>query len=131
MSLLDYFIDIVDKDLLTYSKQTKICVYCHIEKHISQFPKHIAHKDNYDTRCRECKRNAEKTVDKLRKIAPPKSKVCDCCGEVPIKWVLDHNHKTKKFRGWICEPCNLGLGKFGDSLIKMKKAVEYLKRTEK
>ena len=131
MSLLDYFCDIVNKDLLTYSKQTKICVYCHIEKHISQFPKHIAHKDNYDTRCRECKRNAERIVNKLRKIAPLKPKVCDCCGEVPIKWVLDHDHKTKKFRGWICESCNLGLGKFGDSLIKIKKAVEYLKRTGK
>ena len=70
----------------------------------------------------------EKIVRKLRKTAPLKPKVCDCCGEAPMKWVLDHDHKTKKFRGWICEACNLGLGKFGDSVIKMQKGVEYLKR---
>ena len=54
---------------------------------------------------------------------------CDCCGEIPEKsLVLDHCHKTLKFRGWICEPCNHGIGKLGDNIEGVEKALAYLSR---
>ena len=37
---------------------------------------------------------------------------CPACGRHTTKWVLDHDHKTDKFRGYICDSCNVAFGKF-------------------
>jgi hypothetical protein len=39
---------------------------------------------------------------------------------------LDHDHTNDSFRGWLCEPCNTGLGKLGDNLDGIIKAANYL-----
>lgn len=39
---------------------------------------------------------------------------------------LDHNHETGELRGWLCPPCNSGLGHFRDNPELMKKAIDYL-----
>jgi hypothetical protein len=39
---------------------------------------------------------------------------------------VDHCHSTGKFRGFLCNSCNLGLGKFQDDLETLKRAVFYL-----
>lgn len=41
---------------------------------------------------------------------------------------LDHDHKTKKFRGWLCAGCNLGLGCLGDSIESLESALTYLRK---
>ena len=116
------------------STLTKKCVYCKIEKPLSDYPKHINHKDNLDSRCRECIRKGAKVRARIRKTAPPKPDVCQCCGRVPlaynsdkVKWCMDHDHITETFRGWVCEDCNLGIGKLGDNIEGLEKAVRYLK----
>jgi hypothetical protein len=109
---------------------TKSCVYCNETKKLSEFPGHRGHKDRHDTRCRTCISEQSKLRYQLKKTAPPKPDVCDLCGKIPPhnkKIVLDHCHKTGKFRGWICDPCNVGLGNLGDNLSGLYKAVEYLK----
>jgi hypothetical protein len=62
----------------------------------------------------------------LHKIAPPKPDVCECCKKIPRKWCLDHNHADDTFRGWVCEPCNTGMGKLGDNLSGIVNAMNYL-----
>ena len=52
---------------------------------------------------------------------------CECCGE-PGKIFADHNHKTEKFRGWLCQECNLGLGAFKDDPKRLRKAIAYLRK---
>lgn len=84
------------------------------------------YKDNLDTRCKKCVKRHTKVRNKLHKKAPPKPSVCECCKEVPIKWVLDHDHTDDSFRGWICDRCNTGIGKLGDNLDGVIKAVNYL-----
>lgn len=39
---------------------------------------------------------------------------------------IDHNHRTKKVRGILCLNCNVGLGKFNDSIHLLQKAISYL-----
>jgi len=39
---------------------------------------------------------------------------------------VDHNHKTKKVRGLLCNNCNRGLGHLKDSIKNLKKAIKYL-----
>jgi hypothetical protein len=41
--------------------------------------------------------------------------------------VMDHCHSTGEKRGVLCYACNLGLGKFKDSVDALSRAVNYLK----
>jgi hypothetical protein len=108
----------------------KKCIMCHQVKDTKNFSKHTGHKDNLDGRCKVCVNNARKLRDELRKTAPPKPKYCQCC-EKERKLCLDHCHITKKFRGWICEYCNRGIGQLDDNLLGVLKAVSYLENHEK
>lgn len=54
---------------------------------------------------------------------------CGICGKVYRRknYRVDHDHKTGKVRGLLCDKCNKGLGWFGDSVSGIKKAYDYLK----
>jgi hypothetical protein len=39
---------------------------------------------------------------------------------------FDHNHGTGLARGWLCGPCNMGLGSFRDNPALLKAAAKYL-----
>ena len=41
---------------------------------------------------------------------------------------MDHDHATGKFRDWICDSCNTGLGRFKDDISTLNTAIEYLKK---
>jgi Recombination endonuclease VII/HECT-like Ubiquitin-conjugating enzyme (E2)-binding len=43
-------------------------------------------------------------------------------------WLVDHNHKTRKFRGILCNSCNTLLGFSKDSIKILKNAISYLKK---
>ena len=59
----------------------------------------------------------------------PEPPACECCGKTDRKALsLDHCHETGTFRGWLCSACNLGLGKLGDSLEALERAIAYLRR---
>jgi len=42
----------------------------------------------------------------------------------------DHDDIARYFRGWICNACNLGLGKLGDTIEGLERALAYLKRAQ-
>lgn len=53
---------------------------------------------------------AENTAKKLGiSLKPSSSDKCEFCG-CTEKLVFDHNHKTERFRGWLCDPCNRAYG---------------------
>lgn len=64
---------------------------------------------------------------------------CAICGEVPVPQLIrgvlyeplcaDHEHSDPpKPRGLLCGECNMGLGKFKDSVELLERAVVYLKK---
>lgn len=57
-------------------------------------------------------------------LKPSSCEICNMTGKI----VLDHNHETKKFRGWICDRCNRCLGLLKDNSALLRKAVDYLER---
>lgn len=63
----------------------------------------------------------------------PEPLLCEACGGMeegrPLN--LDHCHTTNTFRGWLCGPCNRGLGQFKDSIERLEKALAYLRTAEK
>ena len=65
-------------------------------------------------------------VKKLEEIAGrPRPNKCEICN-AKTRIVFDHNHKTGKFRGWICETCNTFLGKVKDDKGHLQALIDYL-----
>lgn len=76
------------------------------------------------------------TTDGYNKLFSQQNGVCAICGQPETKksfgkhirrLTIDHNHKTGKVRGLLCNGCNVGLGNFLDSVEFLLKAIKYLK----
>ena len=110
----------------------KICVKCGKRKNKKSFSKHIRFKDGLDTRCKKCVKKESKIRNKLHKNSPGKPEKCPICEKSPEyfkspeKWHLDHDPVTKKFRGWLCESCNMSIGNLGDNIEGLTRALNYL-----
>ena len=116
-----------DDDTQNSNVVYKVCNNCKIRKPVQDFYKD---RDGHCMNCKICKDKINKITKNLHKTAPQRPHACECCGKVsdsPL--VLDHDHETGKFRGWICAKCNLGLGRLGDTIESLMRAVEYLKKS--
>lgn len=58
-----------------------------------------------------------------------KPEQCEICGAFG-KICLDHNHKTDKFRGWICHRCNVVLGFVKDNRELLNMLIDYLSKNQ-
>lgn len=53
---------------------------------------------------------------------------CGVCGCRPAGALhVDHDHESGAVRGLLCGSCNLGLGKLGDSIEALERALAYLR----
>jgi hypothetical protein len=99
-------------------------------------------KSSYRTECKECARDKTNVRKQLEKQNPRPSSKEYCCpicdkNEDQLKendrwndrsvWCLDHDHNTLQFRGWICNNCNIAIGRLHDSPVIAHRAYEYLK----
>lgn len=123
-------------DLGVYKK----CSQCQLEKPIGAFSRDSG--ANYRRHeCRDCARKNTRIINQIKKCVPPPGSnyQCPICHRTqedikqirPNKkgiWNADHDHKTGKFRGWLCYKCNLGLGNFS-SVDDLRSAVKYLETT--
>ena len=102
------------------------------------FPPHNKKANGLDSWCRACRatyRNAncrgkfrDVISDELLAEIKATTKECVICGsEEPL--VVDHDHKTGKVRGMLCNHCNRGLGHFCDDPELMEFAAEYLRES--
>jgi hypothetical protein len=55
---------------------------------------------------------------------------CGICMVQEGRFHVDHDHKTGKVRGILCQHCNYGLGHFRDSVLFLEEAIKYLKSCE-
>lgn len=57
---------------------------------------------------------------------------CNLCGTTEPggphnKFNVDHSHTTGTIRGVLCQACNTGIGKLGDTYESLVRAAEYLR----
>ena len=60
----------------------------------------------------------------------PLNSLCGNCHKKTVKLYGDHDHTTNHFRGWLCFACNTGIGKLGDKVEGLIKAINYLERAQ-
>jgi hypothetical protein len=121
----------------------KICNVCHKLKKTEEFVKNQNAINNRSVRrpsCKDCRIKMEGAgVSRTDRIKWLKEKpvnepfVCPICKKrtiagVTSKVVLEHDHRTGKPGGWICDSCNTGLGRFKDDVELLKSAIEFLKK---
>ena len=107
----------------------KVCNVCHKLKKTKGFAKNQNAKNNRSVRrpsCGECRIKMEGTnVSRVDRVKWLKTKPAYEAFECPIckkrtiagitsKVVLEHDHRTGKPGGWICDSCNTGQGRFKD-----------------
>jgi hypothetical protein len=109
---------------------TKICRRCREVKDLESFPTFsTAGSSGRKNTCKQCSNELAVIRNKLRKLHPaPPPGNCPACNRYTSDWVLDHCHHTEQFRGYICDSCNLGFGKFDDDPQLMAGALSYLFR---
>jgi len=117
--------------------ETRKCNYC--EKVL---PLNMFHNGTscYRTQCKTCAKLATKNLQEAKRNAgnpspPPLGTPCVFCGKFRgKKLTFEHNHDTKEFRGWTCDPCNRGLGILERSLetsdlnIVANKILQYVEK---
>lgn len=75
--------------------------------------------------------NADKQI--WEQLKPRKGSLFQCpickkysISEVNARLVLDHDHTTGKVRGYLCDSCNTGLGRFKNGTDLLNEAIEYV-----
>jgi len=54
--------------------------------------------------------------------------ICEVCGCFQEALHHDHDHKTNKWRGWLCRGCNLAIGLVKDNPTILRDLANYLER---
>jgi hypothetical protein len=115
----------------------KICSKCGIKKPLDSYRIESSRnwrvsleerKIYYREECKECEKRLSKQLREAKKHATAKPLKCECCSKETEILVVDHDHKTGKFRGWLCKTCNIGIGKLGDNISGVENAIYYLKK---
>ncbi len=123
--------------------ETKVCNKCNEELPITSFCRHSG-SNYYRPECKQCNNKLSRIRRALKKKHgdPPEDYICPIChrtaeevkgkgGEKCSTWVIDHDHETNEFRGWLCHCCNRGVGCFHDSILILNRAINYLTKPPK
>jgi len=126
-------------DRVVYSKG--LCRNCHTKDWYSRNPgaKVRHHKDTYQRRKANGKvdeynyqRNYGISAQKYVLMFAEQLGRCAICTDEPKSFkrlAVDHDHKTGKIRGLLCDPCNMGLGFIERKPGLVRLMGEYLAKT--
>jgi hypothetical protein len=114
----------------TGQSATKTCKVCNETKPLEQF-----HRNGtwHRPECMDCNLKHQRNYYKLRKkqTTPPPGTPCECCGLTNQTLCWDHCHDSLEHRGWLCANCNTAIGKLGDDIEGVLKALDYLAKVNK
>ncbi len=129
-----------------------ICSNCGIDKELSCFYPRNNRKKKYTSWCKDClkvhrdkyaKRArvvrrcrmfniTEYELNELYRIHDSKCAICGIreCDTKKGSLCVDHDHKSGKVRGLLCDDCNVGIGRLKDSTENLNNAIKYLQKYE-
>ena len=120
-------------------EHVKTCIKCGETKSIFEFSARTSDRSDMigverRNECKDCMKKVAKERNALKKDFPKpvELEVCEICkrheADFKKRWCLDHDHESGDARGYICDDCNGGLGKFLDNPEACERAAEYLRR---
>jgi len=130
----------IRENLLKENKN--ICFICEIIKPLDAFRKSNHVKTGYNNTCKACFSIRDKNM-KLKKgyginlnifnnLLEKQNNKCEICQiefNNPSEGFVDHDHKTGKIRGLLCNSCNRGIGLLKDNVNVLLRAVKYIKNS--
>ena len=123
----------------------RVCKNCREKKLLEDFHPSLQSKFGHRMTCARCEMFG--AVERRTKMAPeaankagpaqhrrielagrPKPEACEICNRRPGKNGLqfDHDHKSGRFRGWLCSRCNTTLGQVGEDISTLAAMIDYL-----
>ena len=119
------------------------CSKCSTTKESSEFHKDPTRSSGHSSCCKLCKRKYVSkrqrwrgleryygiTLEQFDSMLEAQGGVCAICGSVNHngrRLDIDHNHKTGKIRGLLCQACNIRLGFLENGISAMKDHVKAL-----
>lgn len=134
--------------LLAQVATQKVCCGCKQALPVERFGK--KDKDLFRSYCKacECERRRNSygkrslrwvyglTPDQYESLQQQQAGICMICrnpeigrrGARKFALAIDHDHKTNRVRGLLCNKCNLGIGNFNDDPERLEAAAAYLRR---
>lgn len=129
------------------SKQDGLNTWCRMCKRKSFNQYYNKNKRKVKIKCEEYRKNHIKERRQLQLMYSYKITLADynemfnnqngCCAicekhqlELNKKLCVDHNHKTGKVRGLLCDSCNRGMGQFYESIKNLKSVIKYLRNNK-
>jgi hypothetical protein len=113
------------------------CYKCGHWKLLNQFPLNKKSKSGRHSYCYVCFKEYRRqwvrkhfyglSEEDFNKAFEESNGACGMCGRHE-DLVIDHCHRTGKFRGLICRLCNGILGRFKDNTDLLQRAIEYLNK---
>ena len=123
--------------------ERKICNRCHVLKPVEEFAFNQTQKGGRRIRrpsCQVCRLDIERRhiparIKKEAERKKPQERTvwrCPICEKQTIigvtsKLALDHDHRSGRTRGYICDSCNTGLGRFRNGKTYIQNALQWLK----
>ena len=115
---------------------TRVCTKCNHLLPIGEFVR-VGTNRYLRPECKACTAKLRRELVELKQEHgnAPDGYQCPVClknaeeAQIPSRtpFVIDHCHKTGKFRGWLCHRCNMALGQLQDDVEAAERAVNYLK----
>jgi hypothetical protein len=144
-----YLCGLTKKKIEFYRNKTKWdgiaseCILCSSKKVKAYYKKNKVRLSAYKKKLRSISKNLERerelkllknygiTLENYDILLESQKGVCAICftnkpGNKK-RFSVDHDHKTGKVRGLLCDKCNRGLGYFNDNFEILEKAIKYLK----
>lgn len=127
----------------------KWCSLCKMYVPCSEFPARKGARDGLASSCRPCliaksqtlenrtaayvrhiKRKYGLEIEEFDALLASQGGGCAVCGGPPNakNWHIDHDHRSGKVRGILCNGCNTGIGSMRDDPAIMRAAAEYIER---
>jgi hypothetical protein len=137
----------VNRTPLTVKRCAAPPVGCGLRQAIKHFTKRASSNDGYRGQCRRCVRRRGKAASdrathmmrayginpaQFDLLMQKQGGCCAICGGVNssgMRLAIDHDHKTNKVRGLLCNNCNRALGKFDDDVERLRAAIKYLRES--
>lgn len=138
---------------------TRLCNACGVEKPNREFWRSSISRTGLMANCADCtaatNRNSHATskgrgkhrarhlqicfgitVEQYNELLADQSGGCGICGRTAAEvdprqeLAVDHCHKTGKVRGILCKHCNFAIGRLGDDIDGLLRALTYLRKAQ-